>query len=247
MGVTWESVVVRGVPARVFRPSNGRDEWLVWAHGGSWIRGSVEGWHEPCADLAVRSGCTVVSVEYRLAPRHPHPAALTDVLTIMDWASTQSGRVAVGGDSAGGTIAACAALTWRDLGRSLTAQVLAYPPFDPECRAGSYSLGTFPAKSDMQAAWRLYRANGPGDAYSTPFDAHDLSGLPPAVLGIGSLDPVCDDVHDYAERLRAAGITVEMRVFPGLPHGVFLQPGANPLRDWLGSALRDLTAIKETS
>ncbi|TCO59371.1 alpha/beta hydrolase [Actinocrispum wychmicini] len=247
MGVTWETVAVRGVPARVFRPADGRDEWLVWAHGGSWIRGSVDGWHEPCADLAERAGCTVVSVEYRLAPRHPHPAALTDVLTILDWASSKTGRVAVGGDSAGGTIAACAALTWRDLGRSLTAQVLAYPPFDPECRAGSYSLDTFPSTSDLRAAWRLYRAHGPGDCYSTPFDAHDLSGLAPAVLGVGEYDPVADDVREYAERLQAAGNTVELRVFPRLPHGVFLQPDGNPLRDWLGSAFQDLISTKETT
>jgi acetyl esterase len=235
------------VPARVFRSSGPARGWLVWAHGGSWIRGSVHGWHQPCADLAEQAGCTVVSVEYRLAPRHPHPAALNDFLTVLEWAATQTGdeEVAVGGDSAGGTIAACAALTWRDQGRSLAAQVLAYPPMDPQCRASSYDLDSFPTRVDMIEAWQTYRGDGHDDAYSTPFESTDLRGMAPALLAVGALDPVSGDVRDYANRLRTAGNSVDLKVFPGLPHGVFLPPG--PMRRWLGTSFRNLISSKETS
>ena len=253
--LAWESLHVPGpgqdVHVRVFRAAGAARGWLVWAHGGSWRAGSVDDWHPACADLARAAGATVVSVGYRLAPRHPHPAALADVLTAMDWAQAQSpAPVAVGGDSAGGTIAACAALVWRDRKRPLAAQVLAYPPFDPACRAPSYSHSpqAFPSRAGLMAAWRDYRgtarrhpdAVGASPLYSTPDETDDLTGLAPAILAVGTLDPVADDVHGYAERLRAAGNAVELREFGGMHHGAFLSDPV--LRHWLGSTYSRRTA-----
>jgi acetyl esterase len=105
--VHWQQVTLpvhnREVAARVYRPDGTNGDWLVLAHGGSWSAGSVADWHLARADLARLAGCTYVSVEYRLAPAHPHPAALHDVLAVLDWVSARAGapsaRLAVGGDS----------------------------------------------------------------------------------------------------------------------------------------------------
>ncbi|WP_327069978.1 alpha/beta hydrolase fold domain-containing protein [Kitasatospora sp. NBC_01302] len=259
--VRWHSVRLPAgrhlVGARVFTPATPPEGWLVWAHGGSWRAGSVAGWHGATADLARHSGCAVVSVEYRLSPGHRHPAALADVLTAVDWAFEQAGAagaVAVGGDSAGGTLAAAAALACRDRARPLAAQVLAYPPLDPVCDADSYTRyqGNFPTPQAMVAAWQDYRAPGRPVAedgtrlYSTPFEAADLRGLAPALLAVGEFDPVADDVRRYRELLLAAGVRAELREFPQTFHGAFLDPGQQPpstaeepgLRPWLGTALR---------
>ncbi|MEN3269881.1 MAG: acetyl esterase [Pseudonocardia sp.] len=235
------------VPVRIYRPLGASSGWLVWAHGGSWTRGSVAGWHEVCADLARLTAATLISVDYRLAPEHPHPAALQDVLTVLEWATAQAGdeAVSVGGDSAGGTIAASAALAWRDRGGQLAAQVLAYPPMDPECRAPSYGSGGFPTRDGLMASWRAYLGAVVGAEYGSPFDAEDLSGLAPALLVVGSDDPVRDDVEQYAMRLLADGNAVRLEVLPGVPHGAILAPG--PMRDWIGSAYRELSSSREMS
>ncbi|QNE21180.1 alpha/beta hydrolase [Kribbella qitaiheensis] len=245
--VSWGSLVIGEVPARLYRPVESWQGWLVWVHGGSWTRGSVAGWHEVCADLARLTGSTVVSVDYRLAPLHPHPAALEDVLAVLEWVAVQAGddQVAVGGDSAGGTIAGCAALAWRDQGRQLAAQVLAYPPMDPECRASSYKPSVFPTREDLMTSWRAYLGSGDGAGYSTPFQADDLSGTAPAWLVVGEHDPVRDDVEEYAMRLLSDGVAVRLEVLPGVPHGAILAPG--PMRDWIGSAFLELSSSKEMS
>ncbi|GGT64878.1 alpha/beta hydrolase [Streptomyces purpureus] len=255
--VEWQPVRVPAatheVPGRVFLPRGGHRGWLVWAHGGSWRSGSVAGWHQACADLALRSGCAVVSVEYRLAPEHPHPAALEDVLAVLDWAQERSaaeglGPVSVGGDSSGGTIAASAAVVWRDAGRELRAQVLAYPPMDPSCRGASFTRfhNNFPTREGLAQAWRDYRGTRavPGMP-STPFEVADLSGLAPAIVGVGEFDAVADDVREFARRLSQAGNDVAFREFPRMLHGAFLQmsehrPGDDPypLRAFLGGTLR---------
>lgn len=240
------------VPVRVIEPHGHSAGWLVWAHGGSWHRGSAQDWHHACADLADIAGVTVASVDYRLAPRHPHPAALHDVTAALAWARQQATAdgvpVAVGGDSAGGTIAACAALVLRDRGVDLAAQVLAYPPIDPLCRAGSYHRDptAFPQADRLATAWRSYRGAGHDNSptsYSTPLECADLTGAPTAIIAVGALDPVVDDVRDYRDRLLGAGVTVHYEEPPAAAHGAFLAPGITPqdsnsLRQWLGATLR---------
>jgi len=263
--VSWRTALIpaggHGVPVRVLTPAQ-PSGWLVWAHGGSWGGGSAEQWHGPCADLAARSSVVVVSVDYRLAPRHPYPAPVDDVLTAMAWARKQmvmAGAaptlLGVGGDSAGGTLAACAALAWRDRGLPLAAQVLAYPPFDPSCRATSYATpGQFPARSVLRAAWDAHlgtRGTSSSRAASYPsfVDAERLQGVAPAILAVGDLDPVRDDVWAYARRLRRVDVPVAAREFADTPHGAFLRADPHPpdspdqreptLRAWLASTLRD--------
>lgn len=250
----------RGIPVRIFWPSLDRVGWLVWAHGGSWRSGSVAAWHDVCADLARRSRCVVASVEYRLAPRHRHPAALLDVLAVLAWSMTQAraepgpDAVAVGGDSAGATIAACAALVRRDRGDPLAAQVLAYPPTDPRCRADSYHRRGFPDRTGLIQAWRDYRGpdyrwDSATGLYSTPAEAADLTGVCPAVVAVGGADPVADDVRQYATGLSTAGVPLSYREFPYARHGAFLDPeptdasDSATLRSWLAHALYErLTA-----
>lgn len=260
---SWETVHVpapgRTVPVRVLHPQGPHLGWLVWAHGGSWRSGSASDWHEACADLALHASYRVVAVDYRLAPGHRHPAALEDVLAVLDWAQDLAGRegpapVAVGGDSAGGTLAACAAVVRRDRGLPLSAQVLAYPPLDPSCRAPSYTryAGNFPTPQGLREAWRGYRGGpdteDPPGLPSTPLWVEDLSGLAPAILGAGQFDPVLDDVRHYARRLRSAGNDLVYQEFARGLHGAFLQPPAraagpddpSALRRWLGTSLRGL-------
>ncbi|MGW0802084.1 alpha/beta hydrolase [Nonomuraea sp. NPDC002799] len=246
-------------PENADRPPAGR---LVWAHGGSWQRGSAGEWHHVTSALAARSGWEVISVDYRLAPRHRHPDALQDVLTALTWAGRagqprqveqagqdgqgrqngqgQGGRdrlpLAVGGDSAGGTLAACAALAARDRGLPLDAQILAYPPFDPACGSPSFRSEpeVFPQAASLRRAWRAWRGSGASAArdengarlYSTPFEAASLAGTAPAVLAVGTADPVRDDVLAYARRLRKDHVPVRHLRLPGVRHGDILQPGS---------------------
>ena len=182
--LSWTTGLIRNgehaVPVRVLTPAE-PSGWVVWAHGGSWARGSAEQWHAPCADLAVRSSCVVVSVDYRLAPRHLFPAPVDDVVTAMAWAQQQMVQVgtdpallAVGGDSAGGTLAACAALAWRDQGHPLGAQVLAYPPLDPQCSAASYTM-----VRDSSRTGPLCAQRGPCTSVARRFQAPVLPGTGP--------------------------------------------------------------------
>ncbi|WP_240957827.1 alpha/beta hydrolase fold domain-containing protein [Streptomyces chilikensis] len=260
--VRWKDLLVSAaghqVPVRLFRPARPSGGWLVWAHGGSWQRGSPAQWHEVTADLARFSGSNVVSVAYRLAPEHSHPAALLDVLAATGWARREAAResgaapVAVGGDSAGATLAAAAALVLRDAGQPLAGQFLAYPPIDPACGARSYRADpdAFPSAEQMRAAWRAYRGSqpvrklsGPNVLYSTPLEAQDVTGVAPAVLAVGDLDPVADDVRAYAHILRQAGVETSLRFFPRTPHAALLIPAPqgpdqpHPMRQWLGRML----------
>ncbi|MGK5449019.1 alpha/beta hydrolase [Streptomyces radiopugnans] len=259
--VRWEELRVPAgthtIPVRLYRPEPFRYGWLVWAPGGSWQAASVEQWHETSAELARISRCTVASVGYRLAPRHRHPAQLEDVLTVMGWARDRAARegsapaVSVGGDSAGGTLAASAALVWRDRGEPLAAQVLAYPPLDPSCAAPSYTRvpDAFPSAPRMLAAWRMYRGDRPvthrrGERLpSTPLEADRFDGLAPAIIAVGDLDPVLDDVTAYARRLDEAGNEVMLRTFARTPHAAILRDSVPAgyglsVRQWLGTVLR---------
>ncbi|MGA5046049.1 alpha/beta hydrolase fold domain-containing protein [Streptomyces arboris] len=267
--IGWQAghvpALTHAIPVRVYRPEPDRYGWLVWAPGGSWQAASVELWHDASTALARASRCTVVTLGYRLAPRHRHPAQLDDVLRVLEWSREQAARegeppvAAVGGDSAGGTLAAAAALVLRDRGEPLAAQVLAYPPLDPTCTARSYARlpDAFPSARRMRAAWRAYlgpdrprggvRGADGSRLYGTPLDADRFEGLAPLIAAVGELDPVIDDVTGYAVRLGGAGNQVSLRTFPATPHAALLgddpPPGGGPsLRQWLGTELRAVLA-----
>ncbi|WP_150241750.1 alpha/beta hydrolase [Nocardiopsis quinghaiensis] len=241
------------VPARVHLVQGRPVGWLVWAHGGSWRGGSAAEWHHATAALARISGCLVVSVDYRLSPRHTHPAPVEDVLVALAWVRSLAGRsglptrIAVGGDSAGGTIAAAAAVAEAEAGEPLAMQVLAYPPFDPLCRADSYRTNdSFPTAEGLRESWRAHRGARPTvfrdgrTLHSSPLDAEDLAGVAPAVLAVGDRDPVRDDVTAYARLLNESGGSAELHILPRTGHGALLSPVTEPtdIRHRLAGALR---------
>lgn len=219
------------VPILTHRPSTPRG-WLVWAHGGSWQHGSATAWAPVTAALAQRSGWAVASVDYRLAPKHRFPAAVLDMLAALAWAEGEADGlpVVVGGDSAGGTIAAITALARRDAGGPVPSQLLAYPPLDPACARPSYTAdpAAFPSAAELRAAWQLWLGSAPDPTFpSTPVAASSLAGLAPVALVVGEHDPVRDDVTAYADRLRIDGVPVSHTIVPGAGHAELLRSGSD--------------------
>lgn len=202
---------------------------LVWAHGGSWVGGCVEDWHPALSHLASRLGDVVVGVRHRLASQTHHPAPSDDVSVAVRAARRlvgDGGKVVVGGDSAGGTLAAAAALR---VPAAFDGQVLLYPPMDPTCSALALrEVGVFPDLDRMRQAWAAYA--GPPVAYTalpreplTPMLCAVPDAVPPTTLIVGVSDPMREESMAYAERLQAAGATVRTHVLAGVHHGDFLR------------------------
>ena len=224
-----EEVDAGGVPARVYRPTGGEGRALVWLHGGGWVIGSLAS-HDPlCRALAARSGCTVVAPDYRLAPEHPHPAAVDDAWAATSWAASEFGRVAVGGDSAGGHLAAVVALRARDRGLPLQLQVLVVPVTDCSFATSSYAengSGYGLERATMEWFWNLYLPGlaGAADPEVSPLRAPDLAGVAPALVLTAEYDPLRDEGEAYATRLREAGVSVEHTRYDGMVHGFLRMP-----------------------
>jgi acetyl esterase len=236
--VADEVVGPDGVPVRVYRPvpeADGPAGVIVYAHGGGWCMGDLDGFDRIARALCSASGHHVVSVGYRLAPEHRFPAARDDVLAAVDWAAGagavahgwRGGRLVVCGDSAGGELVAVAARRRRALVR---AQILAYPALDATMSGDSYrrfTEGTMLSADDMAACWADYAGDAdPRDPDLSPGLADDLGGLPAALIVLASHDVLRDDGRAYAERLRAAGVDVTVREVPGHVHGFLRWAGA---------------------
>ncbi len=217
-----------GVGIRLFRPSGDRGETpaLLWIHGGGYVIGKAAQDDVLCRRFARKLGATVASVDYRLAPEHPYPTPVEDCYSALQWLvrlpSVDTARVAIGGASAGGGLAAALALLTRDRGEiPLAAQLLVYPMLDDRTvhRKGLDN----PAhrvwnQSSNKYGWSAY-LGGADPAVAVPARRADLSGLPPAWLGVGTLDLFHDEDLAYAERLKAAGVPCEVEVVPGAFHG----------------------------
>ncbi len=230
------------VAVRVYEAA-GAAVTLVYAHGGGWVTGDLDYSDELCRFVAA-GGVRVVSVGYRLAPEHMFPAAYDDMLTATRWASGTFGRVAVGGDSAGGNLAAAAAVALLDpsvppLAFPLAFQVLAYPVLDTDTASGSYvsNAEAFPiGAADMRWFLDHYLGTGPrDDARVAPLRATSVAGLPPTHLVVAGHDPLRDEALVFAQRLGAAGVPVTSQLQPALCHG-FLRftassSGARDARD----------------
>jgi acetyl esterase len=213
----------RYVPLRL---STGRI--LVWFHGGGWITGDLGYSDQFCRSLADGAGCEVRSVDYRLAPEHPFPAALDDALAAVRWAASGGREVVVGGDSAGGNLAAVAA---RELtagsatqpGVRLAGQLLVYPVLDTDRTRPSYLAydGLVLGVAAMGWFFRQYlpREQDWASPRAAPLRAPRLGGLPRAVIAVAGHDPLHDEGEAYAGRLREAGIPVTLLELPSLPHG----------------------------
>ena len=216
---------------------------LVYLHGGGWTIGDLETHDNLCRHLALYGRCTVISVDYRLAPEHKFPAAVEDAVAALRWVAGEAGRlgidprrIAVGGDSGGGNLAAVAALALRDepgLAFPLAFQLLIYPATDMSLASVSqqrYATGHYLTRADM--LW--FRANylrGQADVAdlsgeadiadwrASPLRAPSLAGLPPAYVITAGFDPLLDEGRAYAERLAAEGVEVSYECFEGMIHG----------------------------
>jgi acetyl esterase len=199
----------------------------VYLHGGGWATGSLETVDRPVRRLARAAGARVLSVDYRLAPEHPFPAGLEDAEAALRWAAQDGEPLAVAGDSSGGNLATVAARRTR---LPLRLQALLYPVTDAALATASYSTfaeGFRLSREDMAWFFGLYGGD-PGHPDVSPLRAalDDLRGLPPAYVLTASHDVLRDEAEAYAERLREAGVPVEVVRWPGMVHGFLRWPGA---------------------
>ena len=231
------------IPIRIYTPQGGSSPRpvIVYYHGGGWVIGTLET-HDPlCRHLAKETGAVVVSVDYRLAPEHKFPAGPEDCYAATRWASEHAAeigadpkRLAVGGDSAGGNLAAAVSLMARDRGKpAIALQLLIYPVTEHGYETASYrenAKGLLLEKDSMVWFWNHYLAS-PADGqnpYASPLRARDLKGLPPAMVVTAEFDPLRDEGEAYAKRLREAGVTVKTKRYDGLIHGFAMMTGVFP-------------------
>ncbi|MDD7918878.1 alpha/beta hydrolase fold domain-containing protein [Actinomycetospora callitridis] len=217
-----------GVPVRTHRPATRTsDALVVFLHGGGWVLGGGDVYDAAADRLADDLGAVVAAVDYRLAPEHPFPAPLDDVLAaVRALVAHGSERYALVGDSAGANLAAVAALALRDEGRAPDALLLVYPPPDFEARYPSLAEnaeGYWISARDVRACSKLYLAGHDprGDARLSPLRAPSLAGLPPTIVATAGFDPLRDAGHAFADALIAAGVDARRREHPGLVHGFY--------------------------
>lgn len=220
-----ERTIVDGPRVVVYTPDGNTTGVLVWIHGGGRVAGRVEEDHLICSHLARASGVRVVSVDYRLAPEHPFPAAIDDIMAAIVWVRELPGvdpaRIAVGGASAGGGLAAEAAQRATDEGVPLAFQLLVYPMLDDRTVAvdaeGRGQLVWTAASNRFSWGAYLNGALEPAP-YAVAARRTDFAGLPPAWIGVGDLDLFYGEDVEYARRLRDAGVPVDLDVVPGMYH-----------------------------
>ncbi|WP_088035022.1 alpha/beta hydrolase [Evansella clarkii] len=228
------------IAVRIYTPEGeGPFPALVYYHGGGWVIGDLDTVDVPCRLLTNQANCVVVSVDYRMAPEHKFPVPLNDSYAAAKWVvenaasiNADKDRVAVGGDSAGGNLAAAVSLMARDRGEfSIAFQMLIYPVTNHSFATPSYlenGEGYFLTKDSMVWFWNHYLKNEEDgkNPYASPLQAEDLSGLPPALVLTAGFDPLRDEGEAYAERLKEAGVEVEVTRYEGMIHGFFWMPGA---------------------
>ncbi len=232
------------VPVWVYTPAGagaGALPCLVYYHGGGWVLGDLEGVDTICRAVANRAGCKVVSVDYRLSPEHKFPAPFDDCYAALEWVAANgasigvdSSKLAVGGDSAGGNLAAAVALKARDAGGpALRHQLLVYPVTNHDYGTASYSDngdGYLLTQDMMKWFWDHYLNNAEEgrNPLASPLAASDLSGLPSAFVITAEFDPLRDEGEAYAAKLAAAGVTVSQQRFDGQIHAFWQMPGVFP-------------------
>ncbi len=245
------------VTLRVHRPAvmdaGERRPAVLHLHGGGLIIGSATQGDPLCRRLADELGAVAISVDYRMPPEHPYPAPLDDAYAALQWLAAQPdvdpARIAVIGESAGGGLAASLAFMARDRGEiALAGQVLAYPMLDDRtdesAAAHPRMLRLWNGRSN-RLGWGMYLGAGTAGPAATPLDAAtlehavparrtDLSGLPPAWIGVGTLDLFHSEDVEYARRLTAAGVATDLHVIPGAYHGFDAsEPAAAVSRDFV--------------
>lgn len=223
------------LPARVYTPKgDGPFPVLVYWHGGGWVLADLDTYDASCRALCNAAECVVVSCEYRHAPEDPYPAAADDAFAAYEWVLQSAGgwkgdskRVAIGGESAGGNLAAVTALRARDKGiQAPVHQLLIYPVTDTNFDTESYRENA-EAKPLNRAMMKWFWAHYVGDRlptvnpYAMPFQAADLSKLPPATIITAQIDPLRSEGRAYADKLTKAGVKVSYRNYEGVTHEFF--------------------------
>jgi len=216
--------------ARLYAASADKLPVLLYFHGGGFTIGSIASHEILCSQLSKLSGCAVVSLAYRLAPEHKFPTAANDAWDALQWLAVQAGalgldarRMAVGGDSAGGTLAAACALMARDEGIPLALQLLIYPGCAPHQDAPShrrFARGFVLEEREINWFFSQY-LRGPADREDwrfAPLNAPDVEGVAPAWIGLAECDPLVDEGVLYADKLRAAGVAVDIEIYRGVTH-----------------------------
>jgi acetyl esterase len=247
------------VPLRGYRPAGTQAgeklPALVYFHGGGWVIGDLDTHDVLCRQLAHGARCAVFSVDYRLAPEHPFPAAVEDAIAATGFVAREAGslgvdraRIAVGGDSAGGNLATVAALAARDEGfPALCFQLLVYPATDQRAGFASHERnaeGLLLTRSAIEYFRGQYlpRREDWFDWRASPLLAPSLAGLPPAYLLTAGYDPLVDEGRAYAERLVREGVKTQYKEYPDMVHGFLLMGGAldtaNAAVDACSEALR---------
>jgi len=231
-----KNLTADGIPLRVYRPAGVPDATrlpvLVFFHGGGWVIGDLDTHDTLCRQLTAEAGISVVAVDYRLAPEHKFPAAADDAWAATTWVVAHAGelgvdpgKVAVGGDSAGGNLAAVVALQARDAGGpDITLQVLLYPVTDVGAETQSYrdlADGYMLTREGMRwfIAHYLGKPQDAEDWRASPIRAKSFAGVAPALVVTAGYDPLRDEGDAYAQQLRAAGVNVDHVSFGGMIHG----------------------------
>ena len=230
------------IGARVYRPAGAKARealpGVVYFHGGGWTCGDLDTHDGVCRGIAAHGRCAVVAVDYRLGPEHKFPAAVEDALAAVQWTCANAGslaidpeRAVVAGESAGGNLAAVAALALRDSGPRIAMQVLVYPVTHQAADSGSmlrFAEGYSLTRELMRWYQRSYFSDGAdlADWRASPLLARDHSGLPPAYLVTAGFDPLLDQGRAYAETLERAGVPVTYECFEGQIHGFLPMGGA---------------------
>ena len=227
------------VPVRIYRPRDAATPApvVVFFHGGGWVLGNLDQYEPLCSTLAADAGMVVVSVDYRLAPEHPYPAARDDCYDVTRWVAEHADelgvdpeRLAVMGDSAGGNLAAVVSLLARDRGAPhIRYQVLVYPATDVTMSSPSIEENAeapLLTRDDMHAFREHYLGQSDSsDPHVSPLHADDHGSLPAALVITAEHDPLRDDGRRYAEALEKAGVEVRLTDYVGMPHGFLSMPG----------------------
>jgi acetyl esterase len=224
------------IPARIYTPKtlrkkDGLAPCLVFLHGGGFVIGNLDSHDVVCRKLAHEGEMIVISVDYRLAPEHRFPAAVEDSITATKWVAANAkqlgvdaARIIVGGDSAGGNLSAVTAIALRDGGPKLAGQLLIYPSTDFRMNHPSHSEpGTSILLTHSVIKWFIdhYMGGADRDDWRASPARANLNGLPPAYVLVAGGDPLRDEGNEYADKLKAAGVPVTYRFFPGQFHGFF--------------------------
>lgn len=248
-----EDLEAAGRPARLYAPSLGKLPVMLYLHGGGFTIGDLETHDSLCRQLALRSGVAVLALDYRLAPEHRFPAAVEDAWAALDWlhADTTLGldgtRLAVGGDSAGGTLAASCAFHARERGLPLALQLLITPGTAAHMSHDShrrFAEGFLLDATTIEWFFGQYIDKGQrGDWRFAPLEADDHAGLAPAAVLLAEADPLVDEGLDYADVLRAAGVPVQLELTRGVTHDFIKMgrslPEASMALDFCAAAIRD--------